>query len=98
MSCVCLVGEVLWQQNSSSGVGAVAPALNVPDLNGDNTDDIALLTSQQNQVGLMGFWVSRLSGCLECDLTAGKHGNVQGDLYETEITSKQGSLVKCPTA
>ena len=48
---VHLIGNVLWQQSSSPGAGAVVPVLSVPDLDKDGTDDIALLTPQQNQVG-----------------------------------------------
>ncbi|KAG5262359.1 hypothetical protein AALO_G00274320 [Alosa alosa] len=46
-------GKVLWQQSSSPGVGAVAPALGVSDLNGDGTNDIALLTPQHDQMKLV---------------------------------------------
>ncbi|XP_062382140.1 protein FAM234A [Sardina pilchardus] len=46
-------GDVLWQQSSSPGVGAVAPALGVSDLDGDGTNDIALLTPQPNQMKLV---------------------------------------------
>ncbi|XP_012686502.2 protein FAM234A [Clupea harengus] len=46
-------GNVLWQQSSSPGAGAVVPVLSVPDLDKDGTDDIALLTPQQNQMKLV---------------------------------------------
>ncbi|XP_063078013.1 protein FAM234A [Engraulis encrasicolus] len=53
LTAISYTGNVLWQQSSSPGVGAALPVLSVPDLNGDGTEDLALILPQQNQMKLV---------------------------------------------
>lgn len=47
--CLC-TGEIIWQQPQPSGLYSAVPALNVPDLDGDKLNDVALVASDHTQV------------------------------------------------
>lgn len=49
LACFC-AGEIRWQQPQPSGLYSTVPVLNVPDLDGDKLNDVALVASDHTQV------------------------------------------------
>ncbi|XP_026207824.1 LOW QUALITY PROTEIN: protein FAM234A [Anabas testudineus] len=76
-------GEIRWQQLQPSGLSSTVPVLNVPDLDGDKLNDLALVASDHTQTQVI--------------FLSGKTGNQIGSTVVLDSMDTSNHLLHCTT-
>lgn len=79
-------GKVTWQQPQPLGLHSTLPVLSVPDLDGDEVGDVALVMSDNTKVNVAGT-VTSYNVCEKCE---GLHLNVSSLVQTVQMVFLSG--------